>query len=50
MNVYGCKTVKLLGVLDLGPGGEGPALHGLEGGIGAMGAGVSALLGIAIGW
>ena len=36
----------LHGVLDLGPGGEGPALHGLGGGFGFMGAGVSALLGI----
>ena len=36
----------LLDGLDLGPGGEGPALHGLGFGVGAMKAGVAVLLDI----
>ena len=37
---------ELVGGLDLGPGGEGPALHGLDCGVGAMKAGVPVLLSI----
>ena len=40
------RVRNLVGGLDLGPGGEGPTLHGLDFGVGAMKAGVPVLLSI----